>query len=689
MSTLSIPIAGQRASVTGIVGSSDALALARLARTHLPLVVLTHSAAEGQRLREEIALFAPDRTVALLPDWETLPYDNFSPHQDLVSERLGTLHKITQRQCDVAIIPATTALLRLPPAAFLAAYTFILKKGAKLSTEQLREQLTTAGYSHVSQVVSPGEYCVRGGLLDLFPMGSATPYRIELFDDVIDSLRTFDVDTQRTIYKTNEIQLLPAREFPTDEAARTRFRRNFRDKFEGDPSKRRLYKDVSQGVFPAGIEYYLPLFFDDTVTLSEHLPAGTLICLLGDIEAAVEAFWRDTRSRYDLLKGDPDRPLLPPAELFLLPDQFFGALKPFSRMRFGTDGDAQPLPAAALPTLQVERRADQPLHHLQAFMARHDGRIMVLAESLGRRETLLSYFHEYGLRPAVAKEFVEAQAMQAPLILTVGPLANGFIDTAEHIAYITENELYPSQVRNRERRDAAQRVAAENLLRDLSELKVGDPVVHAQHGIGRYLGLVNLDLGDGTTEFLQLEYADGDKLYVPVAQLEVIGRYSGVSPDNAPLHKLGSEQWEKARKRAAKQVRDTAAELLNLYAQRAARKGHAFGMKAHDYEAFAEGFPFEETRDQAAAIEAVIKDLTDGKPMDRLICGDVGFGKTEVALRAAFVAVHDGRQVAVLVPTTLLAEQHFQTFGDRFADWPVRIAELSRFRSGKEQAATL
>ncbi len=684
------PKPGQRAGVSNIAGSSDAYALARLAHGNAPLVILTETASDGHRLHEEIEFFAPDKRVFLLPDWETLPYDSFSPHQDLVSERLGTLHQISRRECDVAIIPATTALYRLPPVEYLAAYTFFLKKGEKLSSEQLRNQLTLAGYNHVSQVVSPGEYSIRGGLIDLFPMGSALPYRIDLLDDEIDSMRTFDVDSQKSIYKVNDVRLLPAREFPTDDAARTRFRKNFREKFEGDPSKRRLYKDVSQGVFPAGIEYYLPLFFEHTAVLSDYLPEDALICSMGDLPGAVDTFWRDTHARFALLRGDPDRPLMPPAELFLLPDQFFGAIRSYSRLEFRASDDATPLPVRELPPLQVERRADQPLHRMHSFLVSVAHRVVLLAGSLGRRETLLHYLNEYGLKAAPAENLEDALTLDAHLVLTVGPLAGGFIDDDARLVFVTENELYPTQVRGKERRDAAaNRNLAENLLRDLSELKIGDPVVHAQHGIGRYLGLVNMDMGEGSTEFLQLEYADGDKLYVPVSQLEVIGRYSGVSPEASPLHKLGSGQWEKARRKAAQQVRDTAAELLNLYAQRAAREGHSFTLIPHDYEAFTEGFPFEETRDQAVAIDAVIKDLTAGKPMDRLICGDVGFGKTEVALRAAFVAVMDGRQVAVLVPTTLLAEQHFQTFSDRFAEWPVKIAELSRFRSGKEQAATL
>jgi transcription-repair coupling factor (superfamily II helicase) len=690
MLSFPIPPAGSRLSVTGLHGSSDALAIADLARRRRPLAIFTSEALDAQRLAQELNFFDPGLRVHLFPDWETLPYDSFSPHQDLVSERLATLYQMSHDACDVLIVPVSTALQRLPPVAFLAAYSFFLKQGARIKPDALRHQLTMAGYSHVTQVVSPGEYSVRGGVIDLFPMGSAVPYRIDLFDEEIDSIRTFDVDTQRSIYKVNDVRLLPAREFPTDEDARTRFRQNFREKFEGDPSRSQLYKDVSNGVFAAGIEYYLPLFFDATATIVDYLPEATVAILHGGVQEAMEAFWRDTRSRFELLRGDHNRPLLPPQDLYLLPDQFNGAIKPFPRIVIGGAAEqTQAMGSAALPPLQVDRRADHPLHRLDAFVRSFNGRVLLMAETLGRRETMLHYFAEYGLHPAATENFASFVGAADKLMLTVGPMANGFIADEGPLAFVTENELYASQARTQDRREGANRIVAEHMLRDLSEIKVGDPVVHAQHGIGRYLGLVNMDLGEGSTEFLALEYDGGDKLYVPVSQLQVIGRYSGASPESAPLHKLGSGQWEKAKRKAAEQVRDTAAELLNIYAQRAARKGHAFKLKLHDYEAFADGFPFEETRDQALAINAVLTDLTSGKPMDRLICGDVGFGKTEVALRAAFVAVMEGKQVVVLVPTTLLAEQHFQNFTDRFADWPVRIAELSRFRSGKEQDATL
>jgi len=684
MSAVILPDAAS--SPSGILhGSSDALALARLAGSSRPAVVFCARAIEAQRLKDEIAWFAPQLKGLLLPDWETLPYDHFSPHHDLVSERLATLYRIMREDFDVAIVPAATALTRLGPPSFLAGHSFFLKAGEALDLDALRAQLALAGYSHVTQVVAPGEYCVRGGLVDLFPMGSALPYRLDLFDAEIESIRSFDADTQRTLYKVAEIRLLPAREFPMDEAGRNQFRRSFRDSFEGDPSRSRIYKDVSNGVAPAGIEYYLPLFFEQTATIFDYLPKSATVCMHGEVHAALTEFWHDAQGRHQLLRGDSARPLLPPAELFLSAEDFFVRAKAFKRAEFASGAPI----AHPLPELAVERRAADPLHRLKAFLAETPARVMLLAESPGRRETLSQYLAEYSLKPEPSAGFEEFRSSDSKLALGVAPLLAGFFLDSEALCFITESELYAGTARSRAARERKSVSSVEGMLRDLSELRSGDPVVHVQHGIGRYRGLVDLDLGEGAAEFLLLEYADENKLYVPVAQLHSIGRYSGGPPEQAPLHKLGGDQWDKAKRKAARAVRDTAAELLNLYARRATRKGHAFKLNQHDYEAFAEGFGFEETPDQAAAIAAAIENMKSGKPMDRLVCGDVGFGKTEVALRAAFVAVADNMQVAVLTPTTLLAEQHFHTFSDRFADWPIRLAELSRFRSGKETTTAL
>lgn len=695
----------------GFVGSSDAYMLAQLAnqktkqrnQDSYPLTIITANAQDARRLLEEIPFFAPDLRVNLLPDWETLPYDIFSPHHDLISERLATFYQIINNACDTLIVPVTTALYRMPPREFLAAYSFFIKQNNTLDLQAFRSQMSLAGYTHVSQVLSPGEYSIRGGLIDLFPMGSPLPYRIDLFDDEIESIRTFDVDTQRSIYPVNEIRLLPAREFPLDDGGRSHFRTSFREKFEGDPTRSRLYQEISKGNIPAGIEYYLPLFFEQTATLFDYLPQHSTLCLHGDIAAAIESFWQDTRSRFQLMRNDIDRPLLPPIDLFLPEDQFYGYLKSYDRIEMKT-GEQQIIDqpfSLPLPSIRVDRRASNPIEQLTTFVntfTQSGGRVLLLAESLGRRELMAEYLREYNLQFKSCEDYAAFQADSTACMLTVAPLYSGFILPAEKLAFVTETELYATHVRGQRIRDARKTTATDSILRDLSEIKPGNPVVHEQHGIGRYLGLVSMDIGgenhsSQSDEFLALEYQGGDKLYVPVTQLHLISRYSGVAPEAAPLHKLGSGQWEKAKRKAMQQVRDTAAELLNLYAQRAARKGHTFRFNQHDYHAFADGFGFEETPDQAAAIQAVIQDMVSGKPMDRLICGDVGFGKTEVALRAAFIAIADGKQVAVLVPTTLLAEQHYQNFSDRFGliadQWPVKIAELSRFRSAKEQTEAL
>lgn len=692
------PKPGTRFVLPTLHGAAEAMLLAQAAHTlkaeARTLVVVVADAPDAQRLLTEISWFGKLGEQALrchlLPDWETLPYDAFSPHQDLVSERLATLHGLQSSQCDVLIVPATTALVRMAPPSFLAAYTFFFRQGEKLDEARLKAQLTLAGYAHVGQVMSPGEYSVRGGLIDLFPMGSVLPYRIDLFDDSIESLRTFDVDTQRSLYPVREIRLLPGREFPMDEPARTSFRSRWREIFEGDPSRSNLYRDIGNGIPAAGIEYYLPLFFEQTATLFDYLPAGSVFALAGDIEAAIRRFWLDTRSRYQFLKADRERPLLAPEAVFLSDEDFFTLLKPFGRWVVQSSSEPSEW-SAPLPDVAVNRRMDDPLAHLRNFLLQTDLRVMICAESSGRRETLREYFNEYHLPLAACDSLDEFHASHEKLMLCVAPLHNGGLlkNALGNLAFITETELYAGSGRRAGRKRQEGPTQVDAMVRDLSELKIGDPVVHLNHGIGRYHGLVSMDLGEGETEFLHLEYAKETKLYVPVSQLHVISRYSGAAPDDAPLHALGSGHWDKAKRRAAEQIRDTAAELLNLYARRAARQGHAFQYSAHDYEAFADSFGFEETTDQAAAIQAVILDMTSGSPMDRLICGDVGFGKTEVALRAAFVAVMGGKQVAILAPTTLLAEQHAQTFADRFADWPVRIAELSRFRTGKEVTLAL
>ena len=697
---------GKRFTLPRPSGAADALLLARLGEREKAAgrvtAIVTADATDAQRLIDEMAFFAPGLRCALFPDWETLPYDTFSPHQDLISERLATLWRIQQHDkdtgADVVLVPATTALYRLAPPAFLAGYTFHFKVKQKLDEAKLKSQLTLAGYQHVTQVVSPGEYAVRGGLIDLFPMGSPVPYRVDLFDDEIDSIRTFDPDSQRSLYPVPEVRLLPGREFPMDDAARAKFRSRWRELLDGDPTKSRIYKDMGNGVATAGIEYYLPLFFEQTATVFDYLGEAATVVLHGDLEPAFQRFWQDTQDRYRLVKGDPERPTLPPESLFLSAEQFYTGANAHAQLaiRPAVEDVADNAFAQKLGDLSVLRGAEDPLARLQGHMRNSAHRVLLLAESDGRRESLLDFLRASGLNPPAFDSLTEFQGSDEPTGIATAALTVGFSWLEGGIDFVTETELFATGPTTRRRKKQEQVSDVDALIKDLSELNVGDPVVHNAHGIGRYRGLIHMDMGeknpDGTPalmEFLHLEYADKAVLYVPVSQLQLIGRYTGVSADEAPLHRLGSGQWDKAKRKAAEQVRDAAAELLNIYARRAARQGHAFRFSAQDYEIFANDFGFEETADQRGAIHAVIQDMISPRPMDRLVCGDVGFGKTEVALRAAFVAVTGGRQVAFLAPTTLLAEQHYQTLVDRFAKWPVKVAEVSRFRSGKEITAAI
>ena len=819
------------------------LALARYLPHKRLKVVLTQDAEQALRLQTAWRFFRPHDTAVFLPDWETLPYERFSPHQDLVSERLSALWQIKSGAADVLFVPVATAMQKLPPVPFLAGRTFWLKTGQTLDIGRLKTDLVDAGYNHVSHVVAAGEFAVRGGIVDLFPMGSEMPYRIDLFDDEIDSIKTFDTDTQRTISPVSEIRLLPAHEFPTDSEAQKIFRSRFREEVDGNPNDAAVYKAVSNGHFGAGVEYYLPLFFENELeTLFDYIGEDALFVSLGDVHAEANRFWSDVKSRYAMAQGDETYPPLLPQHLYLSADVFAGRLKNYGQVLPDVSGKEH-----TLPDLAVNRQSDDPLQALKDFQTTFEGRILLCAESLGRRETMLGFLQQNGLKAKPVSDWQGFLSAHEPLMITVAPLAYGFklggpqppnqqqptpasegegkaatdqtesstaatnplpsplpqkreqnaaaisddlktksslhpIENSLHgqirqqptpspvgegwgegkavadqtefstaatnpipqergqsaaavsddlktesslhpvasdlheqirqqpapspvgegwgegkavaaqsaIAVITESELYQyvarSRVHSRRKKHAA---VSDGLLRDLAEINIGDPVVHEEHGIGRYMGLVTMDLGGETNEMMLLEYAGEAQLYVPVSQLHLISRYSGQAHENVALHKLGSGAWNKAKRKAAEKARDTAAELLNLYAQRAAQSGHKFEINELDYQAFADGFGYEETEDQAAAIAAVIKDLTQAKPMDRLVCGDVGFGKTEVALRAAFVAVMGGKQVAVLAPTTLLVEQHAQNFADRFADFPVKVASLSRFNNSKATKAAL
>ena len=677
-----------------LYGSSASLALAEAAQhADAPLLLVTPTARDAERMLDELRFYLDKQSLpaSLFPDWETLPYDRFAPHQDIISERLATLAQLPEMQRGVVIIAAATLMQRLPPPAYLTGNAFILKIGDRLDPEAMRQRLSAAGYASVPQVMEHGEFAVRGALLDIFPMGSDMPFRIDLFDEEIESIRRFEPETQLSQTPLQGIRLLPAREFPLDEDGIRNFRMRYRARFEGDPQKNPIYRDVSHGLTPAGIEYYSPLFFDNGASLFEYLPVNTKLALLEDITGATTQAWMQITERYEQYCHDIERPLLRPDEVWLPPETIQASLGTRPRIHLqnfeSPEKDALNFDTAVPPPLRVESRAPEPVDKLLNFLNEFSGRVLFAAESAGRREYLLDLLARRDLRPVSVDGWAGFLDSDARIALCIAPLERGLLLPTAGIAIVAEEQLFGQRVRQSIRRTISR--DPENILRDLVALAEGAPVVHQEYGVGRYLGLQLLELNGIQTEFLMLEYAGGDKLYVPVSSLHLISRYSGSAPETAPLHRLGSDQWLKAKRRAAEQVRDVAAELLDIYARRAAREGHAFKFAEVDYQAFAEGFPFDETPDQFTAINGVINDMAAGVPMDRVVCGDVGFGKTEVALRAAFVAVQGGKQVAILVPTTLLAQQHAQTFHDRFANWPVRIEVLSRFRTGKQQHAVM
>jgi len=643
------PRAGQRFTFSGLVGSADAALIAQTALRYRNnfsvMVIFCAQAQEAQRLLEEIPAFGPQLKTRLLPDWEILPYDHFSPHQDLVSERLATLYELLNGSCDIVLVPVTTALQRLGPPNFLSGHTFFFRQGDKLNEAALKLQLQQAGYDPVSAVMRPGEYSIRGGLIDLFPMGSNLPYRLDLFGDEIEQIRAFDPDTQRSLYPVKEVRLLPGHEFPFNDAARTAFRGRWREVFEGDPTRCSIYKDANLGIPSAGIESYLPMFFEEQSSVFDYFPRSgdpVWIVSTGNIEETIKSFWKDTFSRYEFLKHDLDRPILPPKELFLDVDEFFSIAKPHARLALEKETH-QVAQFLAVPDIAVHRRDTDPINRLRTLVAQDKTRILICSDSPGRKESIRQLLEEsnavvgqdgkplYPLKPKGFETVADFIKSDSPFGLVTAPLFNGFAWPAQNLVLVTEAELFTTTARQRRKGKGSETADPDMLFKDLSELKIGDPVVHAEHGIGRYQGLILLNLAAPKEapifeEFLHLQYARDATLYVPVQQLQMVTRYAGSDPDSAPLHQLGSGQWDKAKRKAAQQIRDTAAELLGLYAARAIRKGHAFEFSAHDYAAFAESFGFEETPDQANAIAAVIGDMTSGNPMDRLVCGDVGFG---------------------------------------------------------------
>jgi transcription-repair coupling factor (superfamily II helicase) len=668
-------------------GASLALLLCEAARRRTGLIVaVTADSRAARTLEDELGVFAGELPVLHLPDWETLPYDLFAPHPQLISQRIDTLYRLPSTRRGVLVVPVATLMQRLAPRTHVAGSGLAVARGERLDIADEQRRLEACGYRHVPQVGEHGEFAVRGALLDIFPMGANEPYRIELFDDAIESIRAFDPETQRSLHQVDAVQLLPAREFPLTDEAMRRFRDRLRERFPIDVRRCPLYQDMKQGVTPGGIEYYLPLFFDATETLFDYTGADTLFVLARGALAAAERFWTQTGERYDQRAHDIERPILPPMELYLPPQSLRERLNQVLRVDLAGTDDVRAAATGTQPApdLSVGGTAGGGFPaRLRGWLAANANRqVLIATDSAGRRETLIEQLAAAELRPALSEGWHDfAGNGHAGLSITLGPIERGFSLVEPPVTVFTERELIGERARSERRRRSVAQRDPEAILRDLTELEIGAPIVHVDHGVGRYLGLVALDIGGMPGEFLAIEYARGDKLYVPVAQLSLVSRYSGAEDAAAPLHSLGGESWERAKRKAAEKVRDVAAELLAIHAQRAARKGNAINYDRGMLARFAEGFPFEETPDQLTAIDAVLADLAAPQPMDRVVCGDVGFGKTEVALRAAVAVASAGQQTAVLVPTTLLAQQHFDNFKDRLADFPVRVELLSRFRA--------
>ncbi|WP_199611725.1 transcription-repair coupling factor [Flocculibacter collagenilyticus] len=689
-----------------LVGSALSLAVSEAVdKAAGPTLLVVPDTPTALKIEQELAFFKQpnDYDVFVFPDWETLPYDSFSPHQDIISQRLQTLYNLPKLKSGVVIVPISTVIQRIAPKAYINANSLVVKNGDKFDPFQLRNDLESAGYHSVDQVMEHGEYSLRGSIFDIFPMGSTTPIRLDLFDDEVDSIRIFDIETQRSGNKLDKVELLPGSEFPTDEDAIERFRTKYRELFKLSNEKESIYQQVSKGNMPAGIEYYLPLFFDNVATIFDYLPNNTLLLTLGDLEGATDQAWKDISFRYEDRRYDVTRPLLEPTSIFLPKEELFSHFKTYPRITLSIAeltkaAGRTNIDAATIPDIAINNQSKTPYKSLQDFIVsikEQRGRVLFSVESAGRRETVSELLAKADIRPQEFQHLSAFLDAQTSVGLVVGTAENSVIFNPHHktqppVVLITETELLGHRVSQRRRRRKHEKeTSADAIVRNLAELKVGQPIVHIDHGVGRYLGLETIDAGGTQTEFLSIQYANDAKLFVPVSSLELISRYSGGEQESAPLHKLGSDAWEKAKKRAAERVRDVAAELLDIYAQREAKPGYAYKIDKEQYVQFANGFPFEETVDQVDAIESVIQDMTKANAMDRLVCGDVGFGKTEVAMRAAFVAVNDGKQVACLVPTTLLAQQHYENFKDRFANWPIKVEVLSRFKTPKEQKAVL
>lgn len=678
-------------------GCATSLALANAAaNSEGPLLLICQDNESVEQFKRELRYFCsqlPNKAnpvqVFSLPDWETLPYDNFSPHQDIVSDRLSALYHLPDLQQGILVTSIGSLMHKLPPKKYIRGNSLDLAVGQQLSIQDMRSRLVDAGYQSVDSVFEHGEFAVRGSILDIYPMGSRFPYRIDLLDDEIETLRTFNPETQRSDQRIEQIRLLPGREYPLDARGITAFRSNFREKFDVDLRQCPIYQDVSDGISSPGLEYYLALFYERLDSLFDFLPPNTTCCKIGDLAGAGQNFWQDIKQRYEDRQIDHYRPILPPADIFLAIDTVLADLKQFKQISFASGSGAVSLQSLRLPDLSSDAKLKTPFAAVEQFIQQNpEQRILFCAESAGRRETLLDVLKQIQIRPKQFEHLQDFVDSTSSCGIIVAPLDQGLWLEDKKLLLITEAQLFGNRIAQRRRRNKNQS-NTDFIVKSLTELSVGDAVVHLDHGVGRYRGLQTINTDGQDTEFLTLEYANAAKLYVPVLSLHLISRYGGSDQETAPLNHLGSDQWQKTKRKAAEKIRDVAVELLDIYAQREAKKSYKYSWSSAEYDKFASSFPFEETADQESAIEAVLDDMKNGRSMDRLVCGDVGFGKTEVAVRATFVAVQNNKQVAMLVPTTLLAQQHYESFKDRFADWPIVIEVISRFKSASEQSETL
>ena len=687
----SVPAQAHTNEYAQLYGCSQSLSLAQLSQAKSnPIAVITADVNHAQQLQNELSFFTSGKCKILeLPDWETLPYDIYSPHQDIISQRLTTLYQLSDMNSgDILIMPVSTLLQRLPPKSYIKSQVLLLSKNQTLDIDTFRRNLEQNGYQCVTQVMEHGEFSVRGSIIDLYPSGHDYPFRIDLFDTEIDTIRRFDPESQRSLDAVDSIEILPAREFPFNKESISEFRIRYRENLTGDPTLSKIYQEVSQSNIPNGIEYYLPLFFDHLESVFNYLPRNTVFCSDNELANTIEHFYTDVLDRFEQRRHDIERPILTPDKLYLSTDELASLLQQFSQIKTQSSKNlpgklAIDLPFVAPKKLVSTDKTSTQISNLITYIKTFEGRILLVAESTGRREMLLEMLHDQRAYPKTFENWTSFTESNDSIGVCVAPLNRGLNIQQPALCVLTEAQIFGERVQQQRRRKKRTR-DAEAVIGNLTDLTIGAPVVHEEHGVGRYIGLQKLNISEIEAEFLTIEYAGGDKLYVPVASLHLISRYTGADVDHAPQHKLGTEAWSKARKKAAKKINDLAVEILDIHARRAAKGGHSYNINLDEYSQFASAFPFEETEDQQKAIDAVINDLSEEKAMDRVVCGDVGFGKTEVAMRAAFVAANSNKQVAILVPTTLLAQQHFENFKDRFADWPFKIECLSRFGTKKK-----